>query len=322
MIAELQQTLSETKFDSNGSETEQVALRQRIGDLEDRLASANRTRDALRADIANQVQKAKDQAQAEIEALQKTLDETGNLSGELGRARKSLKVAELQIIELENTVDRQTKEVRRLEKEAGSAAQAVLALKKANAGLQDEITDLKEQLSQKMTDADGAARNRIVQLQKEADSLKQQMKMMAADLAKQEADARSANKDLKRANATVSDQAKQMDTLNARIVRLEKERASLAAEIETLKAKIVTPDTTKPPEQEPVDSGSGRRDPEAVRAAVQDLPGFGKLSADKQDNLVNMLERGECVTDSLRATYGNVPRVPLRNLIRDLASSC
>ena len=35
-----------------------------------------------------------------------------------------------------------------------------------------------------------------------------------------------------------------------------------------------------------------------------------------------MLERGECVTDSLKAAYGHVPAVALRNLFRDLGGKC
>ena len=69
-------------------------------------------------------------------------------------------------------------------------------------------------------------------------------------------------------------------------------------------------------------AGLTPRDRQDVEKAVEDLPGYGKLGSDKQDTLINMLEKGECVTDSLKAAYGHVSPISLRSLFRDLGGRC
>jgi hypothetical protein len=70
------------------------------------------------------------------------------------------------------------------------------------------------------------------------------------------------------------------------------------------------------------DAGLTPRDRADVEKAVADLPGFNNLSADKQETLIGMLEKGECVTDSLKAAYGHVSPISLRSLFRDLGGRC
>ena len=103
--------------------------------------------------------------------------------------------------------------------------------------------------------------------------------------------------------------------------KLETENAGLRATIVTLQAKQadVKPDTN----DTPVDTDtSDTRDADTVRNALADMPGFSRLTSDKQGDLAARLESGECVADALKATLGRVPAIALRNLIRDLGSKC
>jgi hypothetical protein len=59
-----------------------------------------------------------------------------------------------------------------------------------------------------------------------------------------------------------------------------------------------------------------------VRAALEDMPGYSRLTPDKQFELARRLEDGECAADALKTTLGRVPAIALRNLIRDLGSKC
>jgi hypothetical protein len=115
--------------------------------------------------------------------------------------------------------------------------------------------------------------------------------------------------------------------MNLRAARADKEKletevAVLKQTIETLKA-AQTPDKTEPD----VTSGGDdtpavRRDADDVRDALEDMPGFGRLTPDKQIELARRLEDGECAADALKTTLGRVPAIALRNLIRDLGSKC
>lgn len=373
-IVELQQALSEMKFDTDGASTQQSAMRERVKELEDQLAVANRTREALRADIQKQVARAKDQAQAEIDALQKTLDQAGNLNGELGRARKSLKVAELQIIELEKTINDQKARIDALQAAAdadtGEAAATLAALKKTNANLRaslddakqrlesiprlrDEIASLKEQLSRKADDADGEARNRIAALEKDKEvlerrlnealrsagdadaqarritELKNQLDAMTERLAERDEAARVASRDLKQAKADLSKSQRQLKDVKDQNAVMADAQAALEKQVDALKAEVDKLTAVKPPLDEPLivpekpaDDGLTPRQRDDVEQAVEDLPGFARLSNARQQLLIDMLERGECVTTSLKAAYGHVPAVALRNLLRELGGGC
>jgi len=374
-IVELQQALSEMKFDTDGANSQQGALRDRVQELEDQLAAANRLKETMRADTDKQIRQARNQAQAEIDALQKTLDEAGNLNGELGRARKSLKVSELQIIELEKTISEQNGQIKALTKaaEAGDAeaAATLAALKKTNANLrsafddakkqlavvprlEDEIATLKEQLSQKSEDADAEARKQIAALQKQlaslqrllddalrnagdADSrskqiaaLSQQVAEMTESLADKDAAVRDTSRQLKQAKSDLSNAEQQINDLKGANRALSDAQSALEKQVATLKAEITrlsavkspVDDTPPPVDDTPADDGKTPRDRDDVERAVADMPGYSSLSEARQQTLVDMLESGECVATSLKATYGRVPAVALRNLLRELGGAC
>jgi hypothetical protein len=102
--------------------------------------------------------------------------------------------------------------------------------------------------------------------------------------------------------------------------KLETENAGLRQTIASLKARQTKPepDTTDTPDE----TGNGARDANAVREALADMPGFSRLTPEKQTDLAARLENGECVADALKASLGRVPAIALRNLIRDLGSKC
>jgi chromosome segregation ATPase len=351
-IDDLQKTLQELKFDNDGASTEQGVLRGRVKDLEGQLAAANRLKESLRSEIDKQVAAAKREAQGEIDALQKTLDEAGDLNGALGRARKSLKVSELQIIELEKTVSDQKARIDKLEAAAdagaGEATATLAALKKTNANLraslddakkrltsiprlEDEIASLKEELSKRSDDASADTRKEIADLREQNEGmeqklmklsksagiadeqarklseLQQQLDGMTQTLAEKDKVVRDAGRDLKAANARIDKQSGQLDALNAQLAKATPTKPG---------------DGAQPADGRPDTGGMTPRDSDDVEKAVADLPGFGNLTEASQLTLVTMLERGECVTSSLKAAYGHVPAVALRNLIRELGGRC
>lgn len=370
-IAELNQTLSEMKFDNQGSATQQ---NQRIKDLEAQVQSLQRARDE-KASAADR------DAQAEIAALKKTIEEAGDVSAKLNRTQKSLKVSEFQIIELEQTVRDQKSDIAKLKAQLSAstdtadaaARQQIAALRKDNdalqakiaaisaagddaaalkrnladlksaladaqsqiAGSQASINKLNAALATKTAALDTASKN-AESLRKKSAELQGKLDEMAESLADRDRSVRQAAQDLRQAKADldtaqaqVQDLRQQKQALGKSRDDLNKQVAALTAAIAELKAAATSSGKDKPssndvsrtdPDQ--TDNGLTPRDRGDVEKAVADLPGYAGLSADKQKTLIDMLERGECVTDSLKAAYGHVSPISLRSLFRDLGGRC
>jgi chromosome segregation ATPase len=373
-ISDLEKQVSDLKFTTSGSANQEDVLRERIKEL----AKANETLKALVDENENQ---GNAEAEAEIAALKKTIEEAGDLRTELNRARRSQQVSELQIIELEDEIKKQRAEMEKLRKsladaatqgDAGSKAlseqiktlEASLAESRKQAAaasdLRKQMTLLKDDVAQKTAERD-AARNAATSLQREIDKVKAELIQGKKDLAAAQAavmdkDSESATlqKQLSLAEdmlavrdskiRELSNRAgalqRLLDEAKANLERLEAEHASfeeirsdkakLEAEVAALKQTIealeaseskdaVQPDVSSGNDDEPT---SARRDPVEVRRALDAMPGFGRLTAEKQAELTQKLEDGECVADALKATLGRVPAIALRNLIRDLGSKC
>ncbi|MDB5525190.1 MAG: hypothetical protein JWM58_2953 [Rhizobium sp.] len=377
-IAELQQTISDKKFSSQGVDTQQTVLRQRVKDLEQQVETLNRTKDTLRKYADQQASKAGDDAKSEIAALRKTIEEAGDLSTQLNRARKSLKVSELQIIELESSTRDQKAEITRLQKlvdkrgddadtrmkalsdQAKTFQSALSSARKQIAAIPDlkrQIADLEDKLSARSDDADAEARKQIDALQKQKDTLQRQLEdalksaddadaqtrkiaelqKQLDDLAETVADrdkaARDASGDLKQAKAELEKSDEQIKDLRDKNKLLSDAQRGLENQVATLNATISDlkratspvenePDANDNQDNAPIDSGLTPRDRDDVEKAVEDLPGYGNLSRGKQEALVGMLEKGECVTDSLKAAYGHVSPISLRSLFRELGGRC
>lgn len=380
MVAQLNKTLSDMKFDSQDAGKDKIALQSRVKDLEEQVASLQRTKESLQKHIDEQASGADADAQAEIAALRKTVEEAGDLSGKLKRAQKSQKVSELQIIELEKTVSDQKTEIAKLqasiEQQADQANPAIATLQaqkemletqladaKSEAGdvpsLKSQIAALEEQLTKRADDADAEARQQIATLQRQKNGLQaqldaalkaagnadqtarkvadlqKQLDQMVENLAARDQAARDAANNLKQAEADLGKSQKQIKALNDRNDVLSAARDDLTKQIASLKATIAKlKAATAPAENKPVATNNGEDNGEQndngltprnrgdVEKAVADLPGYGNLSPDKQETLVSMLEKGECVTDSLKAAYGHVSPISLRSLFRDLGGGC
>jgi predicted nuclease with TOPRIM domain len=168
-------------------------------------------------------------------------------------------------------------------------------------------------------DVDAKARQ-ITELRKQLDDI-------TGQLADRDEAARDAEKDLKKAEADLEKSEQRATSLESENEALRDAQGELAKQVDALKAELVNVtvkpvDDTKPLNDKPANNGLKARDRDEVEQAVADLPGFDNLSDAKQQNLVAMLEKGECVTTSLKAAYGHVPAVALRNLIRELGGRC
>jgi chromosome segregation ATPase len=377
-IADLNQALAKTKTAAQGADTQQTVLKGRIKDLEGQVASLKRTGDSLRKQIAEHASGANADAEAEIAALKQTIEEAGDVSGKLNRAQKSLKVSELQIIELEKTVSDQKAEIGKLQasiqQHDDQVSPAIVLLqgqktmleaqldaaKSAAADvpvLKSRIAALEEQLSKRADDADAEAKQQIAALQQQKGALQtkldaalksaanadqsarkiaelqKQLDDMAESLAERDAAARDAGKNLQQAKADLGKAQQQIKTLNDQSSALAAARDDLAKQVVSLNATITkleaaaAPSKDKPADDNQQSDSQGEagltpRDRGEVEKAVADLPGYDNLSSDKQETLISMLEKGECVTDSLKAAYGHVSPISLRSLFRDLGGHC
>lgn len=377
-IADLEKQLSDLKFTTSDNGNQENVLRERIEDL----TKANQT---LKSQIDESDGNASADARAEIAALKKTIEEAGNARAELSRARRSLQVSELQIIELEGEIKSQRSEMDKLRRsltdtanqgDAGNKAlsdqidalEAALAdsRKQASAAgdLRKKLASVSDDLAQQTSDL-RTARAALTSVQKEADKARSDLAKARSDLAAAlaaskdkggesealqkelaaaeeelagrdaavrtlEARLAKAKQDVDDANAKASraDAEKIMMGMNLGGVRRDKEKlegevAVLQQTIESLRAAQredkPQPDVTDGSDETPATT---RRDADAVREALEDMPGYGRLTPDKQIELAQRLEDGECAANALKTTLGRVPAIALRNLIRDLGSKC
>jgi chromosome segregation ATPase len=376
-IANLEKQLSDLKFTNSGNANQENILRERVQEL----TKANETLKALVDEKDNQ---ANADAQAEISALKKTIEDAGDVRAELNRARRSQQVSELQIIELEGEIKNQRAEMEKLRKSLTDAAmqgdagdkalsdqvkalEAALADSRkqasAAADLRKQVTALEDDVAKKTAEL-GAARNAATSLRKAIDESKAELTKIKQELATAQAvmkehggAADALQKELSKAEerlaardgdvrtleARLASVTKDLDAANAKASRAEADRVltgmtlrGVTAEKEKLESEVAVLKQTienlqaaqreAKPQTEATDGGGDtpvvRRDAEDVRDALEDMPGFSRLTQDKQIELARRLEDGECAADALKATLGRVPAIALRNLIRDLGSKC
>lgn len=375
-IGELERQISDLKFKSDGNSDQEAELRDRVEEL----TKANETLKAL-ADENSGREDA--EAQAEIAALKKTIEEAGDLRTELSRAKRSLQVSELQIIELEDTVKTQRGEIDKLRKnlsdatsegDAGTRAladrikalEAALADSRKQAAaagqLRKQVASLEDDLAVRTADLDSTkaalkaaqkdldqARAEVARLKKaldaalaantdnsgEGDALRRELEAARKALAAREADVSdlqsrisTARKELDAAVARADDAASESASFKSIVESSRATNKKLADEVARLK-KAIDDLKAAQTEEQPADDGPNidqpllvRRDADLVRAALEDMPGYARLTPDQQSDLATRLEQGDCVADALKAVVGRVPTVALRNLIRDLGSKC
>lgn len=375
-IADLERQVSDLKFTTSGNANQENILRERVQEL----TKANETLKALADENDNQ---ATSDAQAEIAALKKTIEEAGDARAELNRARRSQQVSELQIIELEGEIKNQRAELEKLRKsltdaatqgDAGNEAlsdqiktlETALAESRkqaaAAADLRKQVASLEDDVTQKTVDL-GAARKDAASLRKTIDKANAELTKVKKDLAAAQAamrenggEAEILQKELVEAEERLAARDGDVRTLEARLASITRdldaanakargaeadrvltgmtlrsvtaEKEKLEGEVAVLKQTIESLQATQR-EARPQTDVTGdddeptiRRDAEDVREALEDVPGFSRLTPDKQIELARRLEDGECAADALKTTLGRVPAIALRNLIRDLGSKC
>lgn len=375
-IAELERQVSDLKFASGSAEQENT-LRKRVQEL----TKANET---LKALVDENDNKAGADAQAEIAALKKTIEEAGDIRAELNRARRSQQVSELQILELEAEIKNQRAETEKLRKSLTDAATqgdaGVKALGEQIKTLETALADSRKQVAAaadlrkrmaalednlaRRTGELSEARDRVAALGKELDKARDDLAKASHDLEtaravakNQGGESEALQKELAEAEQLLAGRDGDIRTLEARLAALKKEleaagskvmsanaekllmgvnlgaarreKEKLESEVAVLRQTVESLQAAQRKDEPPPDvSADGgempavRRDAEAVRKALEDMPGFSRLTADKQIELARRLEDGECAADALKTTLGRVPAIALRNLIRDLGSKC
>ena len=375
-IADLERQVSDLKFTTSGNANQENVLRERVQEL----TKANET---LKTLVDENDDQASSDAQAEIAALKKTIEEAGDARAELNRARRSQQVSELQIIELEGEIKNQRAELEKLRRSLTAAAsqgdagnkalsdqiktlEAALAESRKQAAaavdLRKQVASLEDDVARKTAEL-GTARNATTSLQKAVDKARAELMKVKKDLAAAqaatkedggeaealqkelvEAEERLAARegDVRRLEARLAAITADLDAANAKAGRAEADRAltgmtlrgvtaekeKLETEVAMLKQTIASLQAAQREAKPGADVTSGgdtptvRRDAEDVREALEDLPGFSRLTPEKQIELARRLEDGECAADALKTTLGRVPAIALRNLIRDLGSKC
>ena len=356
-IAELQQRISSARSQADGAQASDTVLRAEIETLQQQVAALKKANDTLKKSADEQPDAANPDAQAEIDALRKTIEQAGDLQGQLSRARRSLKVSELQIIELEGAVKARQDEIGRLRADLAKAAtqgnsgnkalseqveklqSALDAARQQASGVPDlkkRIARLEDEVAQKTADASGV-QQKLGTLEKQAEDLKGKLAEAEERLAGKETEVaalKAQTEELRKAVSAAESRATAIDgqriltgmtvnSLRAEKEKLETENAGLRQTIANLQAARTNRSNDDDTAQAPDESrDEGRRDAAAVREALANMPGFGRMAPDKQTELAERLENGECVVAALKATLGRVPAIALRNLIQDLGRKC
>lgn len=236
-IADLEKQVSDLQFTSTGNADQENVLRAEIEDL-------TRANESLKSQIDDNDGKAGANAEAEIAALRKTIEEAGDVRSELSRARRSLQVAELQIIELEGEIRSQRGELDRLRKSLTAAADQGDA---GNKALSEQIKALEASLAESRKQAAAAADLRR-QLASANDTLAERtadlssatatMKQLQRETDKVRTDLAKARKDLAAALAASKDKGGESEALQKELVAAEEQLAARDGDIGRLEARL------------------------------------------------------------------------------------
>lgn len=166
-------------------------------------------------------------------------------------------------------------------------------------------------------------------LQKELVAAEEQLAARDGTVSTLEARLASLRQELDEAKAKASRADMERIAAGMSLGAARRDKEKLEAEVAVLKQTIASLEDARREEQSRPDVPAGNDDDTAsrraandVRDALEDMPGYDRLTPDKQIELARRLEDGECVADALKVTLGRVPAIALRNLIRDLGSKC
>lgn len=323
-----------------GAEAEIAALKKTIeeaGDLRAELSRARRSQQVSELQIIELEGEIKKQ-RAEMEKLRKSLTDAA-MQGDAGNKALSdqIKTLETALAEsrsqasaaadLRKQVAALKDDIAQKTAELSTARSAATSLRKTVDTTKAELTKAKKDLAT----AQAAMKNGAGEadaLQKELVDAEERLAARDGDVRRLEARLTSLTNDLDAAKAKASraEADRALTGMTLRATTAEKEK--LESEVAVLKETIASLQAAQREAKPSTDVSGGddtpatRRDAEDVREALEDMPGFTRLTQDKQIELARRLEDGECAADALKATLGRVPAVALRNLIRDLGSKC
>jgi len=318
-----------------------AALKKTIeeaGDLRSELNRARRSQQVSELQIIELENEIKAQ-RAEMEKLRKSLtdaatqgdagskalsDQIKTLETALADSRKQASAAadlRKQIASLEDDIAQKSAEVSTARKAAGSLQEQIDAAKSELANIKDDLAAARAAANEK--------NGSIETLRDELAAANELLNVRKRDVQSLERRLASAMKDLEDAKDRANGPNAENMMLNQVLAIKEADNKKLEAEVATLRQTIARlqaalsenkpqPDVSTDGDDAP----APRRDADDVRNALEDMPGFSRLTADKQTELARRLEDGECAADALKSTLGRVPAIALRNLIRDLGSKC
>ncbi len=270
--------------------------------------------------------------QAEIAALQDRIaDDDARLSAleaENGRLRTAAAEGAISGNREANPASRA--EMAALQRQSEERAARISALseelrqlKAKNAGLEDAAATQTAEIS-RLTDL-----NRTAQTQNSARA-DAEISRLRADILEAETRHKAALQQLRVAND------RDLSALRDEISRKTGELAAARAVVETLNARVQTLEAAlrdqaaKPADPAPQSNlddlappqGQEARSALMVEEALNRTPGLGNLSDAERTRLKESLVSGACVTEALERIFDRVPVIVLRNLIRDLKSTC
>ncbi len=250
-IAALQKEISDLRFETGGRSDQENSLRQRV----DELTKANETLKALADENGSRVDAT---AQAEIAALKKTIEEAGDVRGELSRTKRSLQVAELQILDLEATTKTQRDEIDKLRRSLTDAAtegdagtrvlteqirslEASLATARKQAAAATELgkraAALEDQLARKTAEADKAVAAGAA-LQQRIDTGRAEIDRLKAALAEAEKKAGSQDDQSAAVRQKLATAQAALKTRESDLARLTQDLAVSRAELADSQAAV------------------------------------------------------------------------------------
>jgi chromosome segregation ATPase len=253
-ISDLEKQISDLKFTTSGNADQENVLRERVKEL-------TKANDTLKAMVDENDNQASADAQAEIAALKKTIEEAGDVRAELDRARRSQQVSELQIIELEGEIKSQRAEMEKLRKsltdaanqgDAGNQAlseqiktlEAALSDSRkqaaAAADLRKQVASLEDDITQKTAEL-STARNAAASLQKDIDKAKSELTKVKKDLAAARAAASDGTAALDAVWRDLAAANELLDVRNRDIRALEKQLATAIKDLDDAKERASGP---------------------------------------------------------------------------------
>ena len=296
---------------SDAAQVESAELNKALAEARDELSDA-RAAEAART--------------AEVEALKA---DVARMAGELDELAQELAASNTQTAVPEESIgamDALERERDGLAAENEAFKSGLEALEAERQALERQANADRQRLQAELERLQGEI---LPALTSERDQLKRQAETLQADQVALEARIEAASEDQVAEAARIAEledrltsTRRELEAARLAIEALRRE-AQAAANSDQVEGTDVSPGQ---PQVETDVSGAApaldARDRGAVTQALRSAPGLETLSETERQQLTDRLVNGECVTSALESLFDRVPILTLRNLIRDLNSSC